>query len=364
MSLPLISSPRWNDLLLVSTPLIDVRAPVEFAAGSIPGSVNLPIMNNEERAEVGTTYKLQGQEFAVQKGHQLVDGSIKAGRILAWRQFIEQHPQAVVTCFRGGLRSKITQQWLADVGIEIPRIEGGYKALRQHLMDATASFSGRPLLVVSGATGSGKTLLLRKLKAHRPVCDLEQLANHRGSAFGGFPRPQPSQIDFENRLALELLRYSCMGDPRPMLIEDESRMVGRSTLPVSLFEHLRASPVILVEEDLASRIETTFDDYIMQSSLSAGDTDEGLSIFKAYKEALSRISKKLGGLRTQEVLGDLQKSEHEYLEHRDLTSNRIWIGKLLEWYYDPMYKGSLQKRQPSIVFSGTRAQCCEYLHSS
>jgi tRNA 2-selenouridine synthase len=367
MSLPLVSSQQWDELLLSATPLIDVRAPVEFAEGSIPGSVNLPIMNNEERAEVGTTYKQKGQDLAIQKGHHLVSGKVKQERVQAWKSFIEAHPHAVITCFRGGLRSKITQQWLLEEGLEVPRIEGGYKALRQHLMNAIESFSQnlsqRSLLVISGATGSGKTLLLRSLKSARPICDLELLAHHRGSAFGGYAEGQPSQIDFENRLSLDLIRCLRSVDNRPVLIEDESRMVGRSSLPLSLFTHLRESPIVLIQEDLPSRVQVTYDDYILQSSIGRGEAAEALKVFAAYKLALQRISKKLGGLRTQEVLQDLLKSESQFLDHRELESNRVWITKLLDWYYDPMYIASLQKRQPVVSFKGSRAECREFLLS-
>lgn len=111
-----ITASQFEALFFTSTPLIDVRAPIEFNAGSIPGAVNLPLLTNEERHKVGLTYKQNGQEAAIELGHQLVNGSVKESRVRAWCEELEKHPQAIIYCFRGGLRSQLVQSWLREQG--------------------------------------------------------------------------------------------------------------------------------------------------------------------------------------------------------------------------------------------------------
>jgi tRNA 2-selenouridine synthase len=135
-----ITAEYYKSLFFEDTPLIDVRAPVEFATGSLPNSVNLPILNDEERALIGTTYKTQGRETAIQLGHQLISGDVKEQRLQAWRSYIDLHPHAVIYCFRGGLRSQITQQWLKEAGIQRPLITGGYKAVRSFIIETIAYY--------------------------------------------------------------------------------------------------------------------------------------------------------------------------------------------------------------------------------
>ena len=123
--------PELKNLFLAKTPLIDVRSPVEFSEGSLPHSINIPIMNDEERTLVGTCYKEHGQEAAIKLGHELVQGQVKQDRIQAWTNYIEAHPEAQVFCFRGGLRSQITCQWINEAGIKRSPIPGGYKRMRR-----------------------------------------------------------------------------------------------------------------------------------------------------------------------------------------------------------------------------------------
>ena len=130
-----IKAAQFDDLLLHQRPMFDVRAPIEFDKGAFPNVVNLPLMNDDERQQVGTCYKLKGQEAAMALGQQLVNGETKAKRVEKWQAFATDHPDAVLFCFRGGLRSQISQQWLAEAGIAIPFVEGGYKALRTHLIE-------------------------------------------------------------------------------------------------------------------------------------------------------------------------------------------------------------------------------------
>ena len=177
---------------------------MEFAKGSFPNAINAPLMNDEERHRTGICYKEKGQDKAIELGHQLVNGDIKAQRVEAWKRFAAQNPHGYLFCFRGGLRSRITQQWMHEAGVDFPLVKGGYKALRRYLIDSLeALVESSEFRILSGRTGTGKTRVLQQLP--NPV-DLEGLANHRGSSFGRQVSPQPAQIDFENRLAVAMLK--------------------------------------------------------------------------------------------------------------------------------------------------------------
>lgn len=156
-----LSAQNIRQLLANETPIIDVRAPIEFNQGAMPNAINLPLMNNEERAAVGTCYKQHGSQKAVELGHQLVKGEIKAHRVAAWREACERFPSGFICCARGGMRSHIVQKWLAEIGIDYPLIEGGYKALRQATIEMTNELVQRPIILIGGCTGNGKTTLVR-----------------------------------------------------------------------------------------------------------------------------------------------------------------------------------------------------------
>ena len=160
--LPLIDA--YCELLLANIPMIDVRAPMEFATGALPNAINLPLMTDPEREAVGLRYKQRGQQAAIELGHKLVCGDIKNARVEAWREFVQKHPNAVLYCARGGLRSQLSQQWLAESGVRIPRVFNGYKALRSYLYQYLQGRSEQQkLLILSGMTGTGKTDLLQQI---------------------------------------------------------------------------------------------------------------------------------------------------------------------------------------------------------
>jgi len=358
-----ISAAELRSLFLQNTPLIDVRAPVEFQQGSLPGAVNLPLMNDDERAAVGTTYKKSGREAAIQLGHELVSGTVKETRIEAWLEQIRQKPETVLYCFRGGLRSQISQQWLKERGVNRPLIEGGFKKVRQFLRDEIEQFSAKhEFLLLTGPTGSAKTHILNQANFY-PNVDLEALACHRGSAFGASDRPQPSQVDFENRLAVELMRIESRCQTQKPLFEDESRMIGRSVLPESFFNRMRESAVILVEESFERRVENIFTDYVLNTAIAKGPEAVALQLFAKYRTAVQAISRKLGGLKTQEVLQELAISEKNYREGQGLESNKAWIAPLLHSYYDPLYSRSFEKREPKILFRGCGPEVVEFLRN-
>lgn len=347
---------EYTRLVLEKVPILDVRAPVEFADGMLPGSTNLPLLTDDERAAVGTIYKQKGSEAAVALGHSLVSGQVKERRILAWRDWLEQRPGAVITCFRGGLRSGIAQQWLAERSMARVRLEGGYKGMRRFLLKQVEDAATRRWIAVAGPTGSGKSALLQA--GRFPALDLEALARHRGSAFGALPDAQPSQASFENALGAELTVLAHRAPACPWLMEDESRMVGSRVVPEALFSALRSAPAVLIEESLDRRVENVFAEYVLGSDLGGARGEAAAAAkLESYRQALRKISGKLGGLRTREILGLLDAA-------RALDDHRLWIRRLIEEYYDPFYFSSLARRQPKILFRGSREAAQEFLAES
>jgi len=341
-----ITAAEFEELFLRPARWIDVRAPVEFSAGHMPGAVNLPLLTDDERHTIGITYKEQGREAAVALGHQMVSGGVRDSRLAAWAAFARENTDAVVYCFRGGMRSQIVQKWMSEAGADVPLIAGGYKALRRYLM-AVFDETLPELRVVSGPTGSGKTAFLSA--SGQPYLDLEGLAAHRGSSFGAMEIPQPTQINFEINLATELLRLKRAGRT-PILIENESRLIGKCVIPEPLFKAIRTSEQLHLDVSLEQRVENIFKDYILDSSLGQRGNAQK---FVQFSDSVRAITRKLGGLRADEVLRDLKFSHGEFLAGRGFDSNRVWIRKLLEWYYDPLYAHSQVKRS-----SEATSPCC------
>ncbi|MDA9297044.1 tRNA 2-selenouridine(34) synthase MnmH [Gammaproteobacteria bacterium] len=344
-----IPADRFTELLLNSTPLIDVRAECEYHDGHIPHSVNLPLLNDGERAEVGTCYKRKGQEAAITLGTELVSGDTKKERMSAWIRFIADNPTAVVLCFRGGLRSQTVQKWLAESGLQRPLISGGYKALRRHLLRTTIRVaSEKKIIIVAGKTGTGKTHLINNL-THS--VDLEGLANHRGSAFGRRVSAQPAQSVFENLLALDLLRQEREGGAT-LFLEDESRAIGSISLPLELHRAMSVAPIVRVEESLDFRVETILNDYIVSNltDFRLLDPVQGDFLFsESLLASLDRIKKRLGGER-HSALRDIMSAA--LTSNNDHDQHRAWIRGLLVDYYDPMYEYQMTKKARRVVFKG------------
>ena len=351
-----IATEELDSLFSNDTPLIDVRAPVEFNLGCLPQAVNLPLLNDEERAQIGIVFKKKGQPEALKLGYELIQGSIKADRIKAWTEHLKKYPEAVIYCFRGGLRSQITQEWLRVVGYDRPILTGGYQRSRNHLMDKTNQIvTDSKLILVSGPTGSGKTELIKSAESRPMAIDLEHLARHRGSAFGARLDPQPSQINFENTLAAELLKNKLKTKKNLILLEDESRLIGRNIIPEILFNKMRESSVVWIEADLSERIDNIYKDYIVNSDFDPN------TFFAGFKKSVKLIEKKLGGLRSQEITLLLIKSETEFAVSGSLESNKQWIEKLLVYYYDPLYLGSIERRHAQVAFKGPFKACQEFI---
>lgn len=355
---------EFKELILNDKKLIDVRAPIEFEQGHIPGAINLPILNNEERAFIGTTYKKSGREQAMKAGFELVSGANKLAKVTSWKDEILKAPeQTVLYCFRGGQRSQITQKWMQDEGIEVPLIVGGYKAVRNFLIEfLVAQIQVLSFIPISGRTGSNKTKLIHELrnKKIKSCLDLEGLANHKGSAFGGMGW-QPSQAQFENKLTVDLF-FQTADDI--VYVEDESRLIGKCVIPDPLFLKMRQAPILWVDEDISIRSQNILSDYVLTPLAQAKDVSEVVidKLFDQFLFSLNQIKNKLGGLRFSEVQQDILSAKTLLKQQKDASGNLVWIEKLLKYYYDPMYERSLEKRNPTILKRGSYKEILAFLY--
>lgn len=347
-------------LFLGNVPLLDLRAPVEFAEGAFPHAENIPLLTDEERHLVGIRYKAQGQDAAIELGYSLVDAGEKARRIERWSEWSRRHPDGALYCFRGGLRSRLTQKMLAEeAGIVVPRVTGGYKALRRFLLDTLAERSARqPFVVLGGRTGSGKTDLLQ---AVTQALDLEGIAHHRGSAFGRHATPQPTQITIDNDVAIGLLRLA--GSPWVM-VEDEGRAIGSREVPHVLHQAMQASPLVLLEESVEAREAQSFKDYVVDSLAEYREVfgaDEGFARYaEQIRGSLARLQRRLGGARHKQLTGLLEEALPAFVGGGDDAGMREFVRRLLVEYYDPMYDYQIGKRLDLVVFRGDRSAVMEW----
>ncbi|MBV6749649.1 tRNA 2-selenouridine(34) synthase MnmH [Pseudomonas chlororaphis] len=353
----------YRSLFLNDTPMMDTRAPVEFNKGAFPGVVNLPLMTDLERQRVGTCYKQHGQQAAIVLGHQLVGGEVKAARLQAWADFTRAHPDGVLYCFRGGLRSQIVQQWLFEAGIDFPRVGGGYKAMRSFLLQTVEqAVVQADFVLLGGMTGTGKTDVIVQLENS---LDLEGHANHRGSSFGKRATGQPSNIDFENRLAVDLLKKQDRGIGS-FVLEDESRMVGRCALPLALYQGMQRFPMVWLEDSLESRVERILRDYVVElcAEFVAVYAEQGFRLFaERLLGSLDNIHKRLGGERHQRMKALMQAALEEQERSGAVDLHRGWIEGLLNEYYDPMYAFQRESKGERIEFAGEQAAVLEYLRN-
>jgi len=302
------------------TPLFDVRSPKEYAAGHIPGAISLPLLNDDERHQVGITYKHKGKDAAVSLGYQLVGYKFIDYINAARNQAVDG--KVALHCWRGGIRSN-TMAWLmASVGLQVYVLEGGYKEFRQWCLKKMVH--SWPLNIISGKTGAGKTEILKELKSRgESVIDLEALAHHRGSAFGGLGLPnQPTQEAFENALAWEL---NTNRSATRIWIENESRFIGKVRLPDSFYDQTLRSPMISIDRDVESRAHRIIAEY--------GGFEKNLLI-----EKTTGITKRMGG--------DRVKVSIKALEAGDFIG---WVLPLLD-YYDRSYEHSMNERKGKFEY--------------
>ncbi len=311
-----------HDFRQGSGPILDVRSPGEYERGHIPGAVNFPLFTDEERAKVGTCYKQMGREAAVELGFDIAGPKcgefIRAAKALVADGQKEpgQHRPLRLHCWRGGMRSG-GMGWILELaGFTVQTLTGGYKAYRHWVRDTLAS--PKPIVVVGGMTGSGKTLILQELAAlGEPVLDLEALANHRGSSFGALLLPpQPSTEHYENLLAEQWAKFDAQ---LPIWLEAESRRVGTCRIPDELFAQMEAASAVEVVRSLDERLDLLVEIYgeATQADLVA---------------ATQRIHRRLGGDRTQAAITQIQAG-----------NLRAACAIILE-YYDRAYRHELERR--------------------
>ena len=303
-------------------PVLDVRTPAEFEGGHVPGAHNLPLFSNEERARVGTAYQHEGRREAMLLGLDVVGPKMR-GLVEQVDRIVDGRPacgkkDVLVHCWRGGMRSGSVAWLLEFFGYRVATLEGGYKAFRRRVLEASAL--PRDVVILAGPTGSGKTDVLTALGTlGEQTLDLEGLAHHKGSVFGGFgERAQPTQEQFENRLAMAWLDL----DPtRRVWVEDESRRIGHRLVPRAILDQMAAAPAVHLDVPADVRVRRLVETY---GRFPATDLIEATEV----------IRKRLGGLRTQQATDAIRRGDLA-------TACAILLG-----YYDRCYAHAAARRSP------------------
>lgn len=344
----------YSELFLTDIPMMDVRAAIEFNQGAFPTSVNVPLLDDEQREAIGKRYKDAGQDEAIALGLKLATPEIREQRLQQWKAFVNQHPEGYLYCFRGGLRSRTTQAWLKEQGIDYPLIKGGYKAMRSYLLQQLEiSQQQIPFIILSGMTGSGKTRVLKKMQYY---VDLEGLANHRGSAFGrDVNDTQPAQINFENQLSIACLKHRHRYPETAVVLEDEGKMIGRIITPAEFYKKMVVSPRIFLERSLQQRVDIIREDYIEYSwpQYQQQFAEQAESEFSRFVlDNLARIKNRLGGERYQSIHQVFSHALTQLFQHGVSQGFDEGIQLLLEEYYDPMYQYQLKKKPVEVIFRG------------
>lgn len=303
----------------LNTPVLDVRSPGEFKKGHLPNAHSFPLFSDSERAEIGTLYKQVGQKQAMERGLDLVSPKIRTMVVQA--QELATEGRLLVHCWRGGLRSESVGNLLKIAGIDTKILEGGYKAYRQWVLKRfEMKYQFR---IVGGMTGSGKTEVLKSLSAAgERIVDLEELADHRGSAFGRLGSiGRVSQAQFENGLAIALHEAK----DEVIWLEDESRQIGSLTIPSKIWEQMRNAPFYFLNPGKEDRIERLMRDYGHFSKIE-------------IRESVDRIKKRLGGLRHQQAISLLDENRG------------VELTNMLLDYYDKSYHHAMISRESKIRF--------------
>ena len=330
---------------------IDLRSENEFKKGSIPQSVNIPILNNDQFKKVGIEYKKNGSDAAIALGHSLVKGSLKENLIHHWTEHLKKNPECLLYCFRGGMRSEIAVKWLSECGVKVNRLKGGYKNFRNWVISQHLDIENyiKDWIIIGGLTGSGKTDFLRSFKES---IDLERIANHRGSAFGVRDGGQPTQSNFENILTLDYLNHKY----KKLILEDESRTIGRAGLPGFWYQKMQSSKLVILEVDDDKRAENIYYEYVYDE-LNNGVNEDNL--LEKYLGSLNNIKRRLGNVVYNNIK-DLMKSA---FHQNEKEIHKEWILTLLTSYYDKMYSYKLDMRKDFIVHKGEIESCRDYINA-
>ncbi len=300
-------------------PVIDVRSPGEYAQGHVPGAFNIPLFDDAERATVGTLYVQSGRDEAIIKG--LDFGLPKTDWYLKTLRSVTSSKRIFLHCWRGGLRSAMMAEVFSRSGLEVALLSGGYKSYRRFIREKLTD----PVrtIILGGYTGSGKTELLHTIASlGEQVVDLEGLACHKGSVFGALGQAaQPTNEQFENNL---YARWSQLDHSRVIWLEDESRMIGRVTLPDPIVEHLATGILIRVDLDVSIRINRLVREY-------SGFDNQQLA------DAISRIGERLGGARTRDAFAALENNRFDEVAAIALS------------YYDQAYLFSISRRKSKNI---------------
>jgi tRNA 2-selenouridine synthase len=300
-------------------PVVDVRTPAEYEQAHICGAFNIPLFSNEERVQVGTTYKQVGREEAILLGFDLTgnkwSGFIKTALELAPDKKVALH------CWRGGMRSGAMAWALNLYGFDVYLLNGGYKSYRRWVLEQFSQ--PYPLNVIGGMTGSGKTTILHELKRKgEQVVDLEDLAQHLGSSYGTLNKlVQPSQEYFENQLATVLYN---LDKSKPIWIEDESLNIGKRFIPKPIFLQMREATVFSINIPVEERVQLLAEQY-------------GVLNKDFLVECTERIWKRLGPEQTKNAVLAIR-------EDRMADFVRIVLV-----YYDKTYRTGLKGRTPESI---------------
>ncbi len=302
--------------------MIDVRSPSEYRDATIPGSINIPLFDDQERAEIGTLYTRTSVQAAKERGLEIVSAKLPA----FIREFAKIPERKVVFCWRGGMRSRTTATLLSLMDIHVYRLSGGYRAYRRWVVETLSAYELKSRVVVlHGHTGTGKTAILRRLEAEGyPVLDLEKLAGHRGSIFGGVGLQAHNQKTFE---ALLLERLIELQDSPYVVLEAESKRIGKVVLPEWLMQKKEAGLAIRIEAPVEARVRQILEDY---------PTEDKNVYIKAFNVIRERIHTPIA----KEIAACLEAEEYEPA-----------VRLLLEYYYDPRYSHTTEQYVPSPQIS-------------